>query len=102
MEEADAIELVKQAIHAGIFNDLGSGSNVDITLIRLDGKAEVMRNFDTPNEQSDLRSSYTRPTAATVPRGATAVLSETKEAPSPYKPLMQLVTVEDAPAPMDI
>jgi hypothetical protein len=34
MTEAEAIALVSAAIRAGIFNDLGSGSNVDITVIR--------------------------------------------------------------------
>jgi 20S proteasome alpha/beta subunit len=34
MSEAEAIALVAASIRAGIFNDLGSGSNVDITVIR--------------------------------------------------------------------
>ena len=29
-QEKDAIDLVNEAIQAGIFNDLGSGGNVDI------------------------------------------------------------------------
>jgi 20S proteasome subunit beta 2 len=33
MTQEEAIELVKNAIEAGIFNDLGSGSNVDIFII---------------------------------------------------------------------
>jgi 20S proteasome subunit beta 2 len=37
MEEEDAIKLVRDAIRAGIFNDLGSGSNVDITVIKPSG-----------------------------------------------------------------
>ena len=45
----------KDAIHAGIFNDLGSGSNVDITIVPLKGPANIMRGYDTPNEQADLR-----------------------------------------------
>uniref|UniRef100_A0A6U4IAL3 Proteasome subunit beta n=1 Tax=Phaeomonas parva TaxID=124430 RepID=A0A6U4IAL3_9STRA len=36
MEEAEAIAVVKDAIMAGIMNDLGSGSNVDVTVIRKD------------------------------------------------------------------
>lgn len=39
MEEEDAVELVKEAILAGVFNDLGSGSNVDVTVIRANGQA---------------------------------------------------------------
>lgn len=38
MEEAEAVELVKDAILAGIFNDLGSGSSVDVTVIRAGGE----------------------------------------------------------------
>lgn len=34
MSEVEAIALVKRAIQAGIFNDLGSGSNVDVCVIR--------------------------------------------------------------------
>jgi len=34
MTEEDAKALVTKAIRAGIFNDLGSGSNVDLTVIR--------------------------------------------------------------------
>lgn len=41
MEEADAVELVKQAILAGVFNDLGSGSNVDVTVIRAGGETAM-------------------------------------------------------------
>lgn len=38
MDEAEAVELVKQAILSGVFNDLGSGSNVDVTVIRVGGE----------------------------------------------------------------
>jgi 20S proteasome subunit beta 2 len=96
MEEAEAIELVKDAIHAGIFNDLGSGSNVDITIIPLKGPANVMRGYDTPNEQSDLRGNYPHSNALIVKPGGTAVL-ETK-----FEPLENLVTIEEVAAPMDI
>ena len=40
MEEADAVKLVRDAIRAGIFNDLGSGSNVDVTVIRTGGEVQ--------------------------------------------------------------
>eukprot|EP00615_Pteridomonas_danica_P001171 CAMPEP_0114340314 /NCGR_PEP_ID=MMETSP0101-20121206/8298_1 /TAXON_ID=38822 ORGANISM="Pteridomonas danica, Strain PT" /NCGR_SAMPLE_ID=MMETSP0101 /ASSEMBLY_ACC=CAM_ASM_000211 /LENGTH=293 /DNA_ID=CAMNT_0001473543 /DNA_START=26 /DNA_END=907 /DNA_ORIENTATION=+ len=96
MNEAEAIELVKDAIHAGIFNDLGSGSNVDITIIPLKGPANVMRGYDTPNEQSDLRGNYPRSDALVVKPGGTAVL-ETK-----FEPLENLVSIEEVSAPMDI
>ena len=34
MGEEEAVRLVARAIRAGIFNDLGSGSNVDVCVIR--------------------------------------------------------------------
>ena len=78
------------------FNDLGSGSNVDITVIPLKGQGptKVLRGFDTPNEQSDLRGNYERPKAIQVKSGATAVLEKT------FAPLSSFVTIEDAPEPM--
>lgn len=76
MGEAEAVELVKEAILAGVFNDLGSGSNVDITVIRKSGEVTVKRGYVTPNEVAPLRAMYPKPSALTVPKGATAVLSE--------------------------
>ena len=34
MEEEDAKQLVREAIRAGIFNDMGSGSYVDLVVIK--------------------------------------------------------------------
>ena len=39
MSRENAVALVAKAIRAGIFNDLGSGSNVDICVIEADNKA---------------------------------------------------------------
>lgn len=75
MSEAEAVELVKEAILAGVFNDLGSGSNVDITVIRKGGEVTVKRGYVTPNDVAPFRAAYPRPSALTVPKGATAVLS---------------------------
>ena len=47
MALADGIALVRDAITAGIFNDMGSGGNVDITVISKD-KTERKRPFDQP------------------------------------------------------
>ena len=46
MEEGEAVELVRDAIRAGIFNDLGSGSNVDIQIIRKGGESERFRTYE--------------------------------------------------------
>ena len=40
MGEEEAVKLVARAIRAGIFNDLGSGSNVDVCVIRKKKKEE--------------------------------------------------------------
>jgi 20S proteasome subunit beta 2 len=82
MSEGECVALVTAAIRAGIFNDLGSGSNVDITVIRQTPAAgqpvvTVLRNYQTPNQVEELRRSVTRPAGRNIPRGATTVLKET-------------------------
>lgn len=42
--------LVRNAIAAGIFNDLGSGSNVDVCVIRK-GSVEYIRPYDVANQK---------------------------------------------------
>ena len=76
MEEEDAKRLVQDAIRAGIFNDLGSGSNVDLCVIRKNS-VEMLRNMEKSNEQSELRASITRPKARDFSHGTTPVLSTT-------------------------
>jgi 20S proteasome subunit beta 2 len=78
LSEADAIELVSQAIQSGIFNDLGSGSNVDVTVIkkgRTIGESEVkyLRNYLTPNPRL-----FVRPGGYSFPRGSTEWIKETE------------------------
>ena len=51
MTEEEAVELVKQAILAGVFNDLGSGSNVDVTVIRAGGQTS---RWGTGGGEGDL------------------------------------------------
>ena len=46
----EAKELVADAIRAGIFNDLGSGSNVDVCVITKD-KVDYIRPYDVANEK---------------------------------------------------
>jgi 20S proteasome subunit beta 2 len=52
-----AIDLVTEAICAGIFNDLGSGSNVDVCVIEK-GKTEMLRNYFKPNEKVPKELNY--------------------------------------------
>ena len=68
-QREEAIELVKDAIEAGIFNDLGSGSNVDVCVIEKD-KTDYLRNYARPNERGVKEQSYR------YPRGTTAVLKQ--------------------------
>lgn len=77
MEEAEAVELVKRAILAGIFNDLGSGSNVDTCVIRMDGSTTMGRNCVMPNEVAPLRASVNRSDRLNMRAGTTAVLKTT-------------------------
>jgi len=78
MTEEEAKEMVKQAILAGIWNDLGSGGNVDVTVIKRgeDGNTVIdyQRGVEKPNDGEKLRAQVTRPHARIQPRGATAVL----------------------------
>jgi len=71
MTEEEAKALVHAGISAGIFNDLGSGSNVDLCVIRKDS-VEYLRGYDRPNERN-YRTSYV------IPRGTTATLSSSEE-----------------------
>jgi 20S proteasome subunit beta 2 len=57
------------AVSAGIFNDLGSGSNVDICIITKD-RAEMIRGAVKPNERVPKEKSYV------FPKGTTAFTSE--------------------------
>lgn len=50
LDRESAINLVSAAISAGIFNDLGSGSNVDVCVITAAG-TEMLRNHVMPNER---------------------------------------------------
>ncbi|GMF15160.1 unnamed protein product [Phytophthora lilii] len=76
-DDMTAKKLVQDAILAGIFNDLGSGSNVDVTTIKMvNGKVEVVKEINCikPNEVSELRSQINRDIVTHIPRGATRKL----------------------------
>jgi len=53
----DAIKLVSEAIDAGIFNDLGSGSNIDVCVITSQ-KTDMLRNYIKPNERVKKEKQY--------------------------------------------
>jgi len=70
LERQEAIDLVSAAISAGIFNDLGSGSNVDVCVITKD-RTDMLRNYLTPNERGQKELKYG------FRRGTTAIKKET-------------------------
>jgi len=87
MTKDDAVKLCSDAILAGIFNDLGSGSNVDVAVITKD-KTTLMRNHIQPNQREQKKRNYR------FEKGTTAVLNEkiiTREEISKY------VTVHELP-----
>jgi 20S proteasome subunit beta 2 len=65
----EAVKLCADAIEAGIWNDLGSGSNVDVAVITPE-KTTLMRNYIKPNERTQKLKSYA------FDKGTTAVLNE--------------------------
>ncbi|AJT75000.1 Pup1p [Saccharomyces cerevisiae YJM326] len=70
LTKEEAIKLASDAIQAGIWNDLGSGSNVDVCVMEIGKDAEYFRNYLTPNVREEKQKSYK------FPRGTTAVLKE--------------------------
>ncbi|KAJ3350817.1 proteasome core particle subunit beta 2 [Allomyces javanicus] len=69
MDRQQAIDVVDEAIRAGIFNDLGSGSNVDVCVITK-GNVDYLRNYARPNERGVREGVYT------FAPGTTKVLTE--------------------------
>merc|ERR1712154_551715 len=74
MTEEEGVDLVKRAILAGIFNDPGSGSNVDICVIRMDGTVSKNVGAVKPNDVQPLRDAIQRSEMLNMKRGTTAVL----------------------------
>jgi len=96
MTEVEAKKLVRDAIAAGIYNDLGSGSNIDLCVIRTEEERgpggeqiDFLRGYETPNNQGDLRALIQRPAASNFPRGVTNVKS------SHFVPVRERVNVVD-------
>ncbi|XP_042502944.1 proteasome subunit beta type-7-B-like isoform X2 [Macadamia integrifolia] len=55
MTRDEGVQLVCEAICSGIFNDLGSGSNVDVCVITK-GHKEYLRNIQQPNPRTYVSS----------------------------------------------
>ncbi|XP_015222554.1 proteasome subunit beta type-7 isoform X1 [Lepisosteus oculatus] len=76
MEEEEAKQLVRDAIAAGIFNDLGSGSNIDLCVITK-GKVDYLRPHDEANKKG-VRELEALPKSGSYKykRGTTGVLTK--------------------------
>jgi len=89
MSREDAMKLVRDAIAGGIFNDLGSGSNVDLCVITKD-KVDYIRPHEIANLKGVKQGKYQ------YKRGTTAVLStEVKKID------FSVVSTEVRPTPME-
>ena len=91
LNREEAVELAAEAIKAGIFNDLGSGSNVDVCVIEKDKPTQLLRNYLKPNERGQKERTYR------FPKGTTAFLKEkviTKEDIRKYVTVQELSSDE--------
>lgn len=70
MLREDAMKLCATAIELGIWNDLGSGLNVDLCVMEVGKDANLYRNYLTPNVRLQKARLYK------FARGTTAVLRE--------------------------
>lgn len=69
MSEEDAKKLVRDAIAAGIINDMGSGSNIDLAVLKANDHIEYLRPYERLIPNGERRGNYK------YPKGTTAVLS---------------------------
>jgi len=93
LTEKEAIDLVNEAILSGIYNDLGSGGNVDVTVITADG-VKYMRSHETPNARK-----YRRPQPYVFTPGTVPILAE-KTVPLSARVLV--TTDEGSSTPMEV
>ncbi|ELK34647.1 Proteasome subunit beta type-7 [Myotis davidii] len=87
MEEEEAKKLVSEAIAAGIFNDLGSGRNIDLCVISK-SKLDFLPPYSVPNKKGTRFGRYS------CERGTTAVLTE-KVTPLEVEVLEEIVQTMD-------
>lgn len=75
----EAKQLIYEGISGGIFNDLGSGGNVDLCIITSDGN-QVIRGYAKENERK-----YRRPAGYKFPDGTTPVVPGSEKFTEPAK-----------------
>jgi 20S proteasome subunit beta 2 len=78
---------------AGVFNDLGSGSNVDVTIIRTDGSVDIRRNTVKPNEIAPLRAAVQHSGRLNLPSGLTPILASSYQ-PHPAVSMADITVVD--------
>ena len=88
MTEEEAVELVKRAILAGVFNDLGSGSSCDTCVIRMDNTVTHTRGAVQPNNTQPLRDAIRHSSKLSIQKGTTPILN------SMYREFPTLADVE--------
>ncbi|ODQ65530.1 endopeptidase [Nadsonia fulvescens var. elongata DSM 6958] len=71
MNKEEAMALCTEAIESGIWNDLGSGSNVDMCVMEVGKDSVLHRNYRTPNVRAQKERSYK------FARGTTGILGQT-------------------------
>ena len=70
------MKLVRDAIAAGIFNDLGSGSNIDLCVITKD-KVDYLRPYDEANKKGVRWTNYLASGSIHCLHSSTIVLKHT-------------------------
>lgn len=99
MDEQAAILIVRDAIRAGIFNDLGSGSNVDITVIRKDNVSRHRTYENAAGDANTYKAKFERPQKLIPPPGATEVIFESFK---PHKSAVLAAAVVQGIADMEV
>ena len=89
LEEQECIDLVKDAIEAGIFHDLGSGSNVNVFIVKRNG-CEKKLNYRVYNKKA-----FTESETYKFPKGTTEVIEEIERK-------WKNIEIVDEAVPMDI
>ena len=69
MSEEEGKQLVRDAIRAGIFNDMGSGSNVDLAVIKAKDDVSFVIIGDTCAEHDAWLTNFINYGAGPVPQG---------------------------------
>jgi len=69
LQEEEAKKLVRDAIAAGIINDMGSGSSIDLAVIKPNDNIDYLRPYEKLIPKGERKGSYK------YPKGTTSVLS---------------------------